>query len=167
MKLDLIDLQQKDTPAFKKMFQDAFQKGFEDKFGKSDLIILPEKDIDFSLNHKGSHAYKAVMNNEMVGGVVVVINEETQINELHLLCVKNDVQSKGIGREIYFEIERLFPNTKKWTTCTPCFETRNIHFYTEVCGFKITRRYDEIDTPEGFVGDGGEGMFDLEKEMEK
>ena len=50
--------------------------------------ILPEKDIDNSLNTKGALAYKAVVNNKIVGGAIVVINEETRHNELHFLYVK-------------------------------------------------------------------------------
>ena len=43
---------------FKKNVQCAFQKGFEDVFGKCEETILPEKDIDQSLNGKGSVAYE-------------------------------------------------------------------------------------------------------------
>ena len=48
--------------------QEAFQKGFEEHFGKSEQTILPERDIDASLSAKGAIAYKAVLDGEMVGG---------------------------------------------------------------------------------------------------
>ena len=60
--------------------QCAFQKGFEDVFGKCEETILPEKDIDQFLNGKGSVAYKAVLDGETVGGVIVSIDTETQHN---------------------------------------------------------------------------------------
>ena len=45
--------------------------------------------------------------------------------------------SKGIGYAAWQEVERLYPDTKVWETCTPYFETRNIHFYVNKCGFHI------------------------------
>ena len=149
--------------------QEAFQKGFEDAFGKTDAVILPEKEIDQSVNAEGSAVYKAVVDGEMVGGAVVIINESTQHNHLDLLFVKNGVQSNGIGKKIWFELERIYPNTKVWETCTPYFDKRNIHFYVNVCGFHITEFFNEKhpmpDTPDDFVGDGNEGMFAFKKQM--
>lgn len=37
-------------------------------------MVLPEKDIDRSLNTEGVAVYKAVVDGEMAGGAVVVIN---------------------------------------------------------------------------------------------
>lgn len=110
-KLELLN--KEDLPIFKKDMQEAFQIGFEENYGKTDGTILPKKDIDESLNTKGSIAYKAVVDNKIVGGAVVVINEETKHNDLHLLYVKYE-------REI---------------------------------------------NEEGFIGDGGDGMFILQKVM--
>ena len=126
-------------------------------------------EIDQSLNAEGSAVYKAVVDGEMVGGAVVIINESTQHNHLDLLFVKNGVQSNGIGKKIWFELERIYPNTKVWETCTPYFDKRNIHFYVNVCGFHITEFFNEKhpmpDTPDDFVGDGNEGMFAFKKQM--
>lgn len=169
MNFSLLPVEEKDLVQYKKMAQDAFQKGYEDKFGKTDEIILPEKDIDQSLNAKGAAAYKAVVDGETVGGAVVVINEETRHNELGLLFVKYGVQNKGIGKTIWNKIEELYPETKVWETCTPYFDRRNIHFYVNVCGFHIVEFFNEKhpmpDTPEDFIGDGNEGMFSFIKQM--
>lgn len=62
-------LNKEDLPIFKKDMQEAFQIGFEEDSGKIDGTILPEKDIDESLNTKGSIAYKAVVDNKIVGGL--------------------------------------------------------------------------------------------------
>lgn len=61
MNLELVLMEQNDVPKFKKDIQEAFQKGFEAVFGKTEKTILPEKDIDESLNGKGAVAYKAVI----------------------------------------------------------------------------------------------------------
>ena len=161
-KLAIMDVN--DIPLFKKEIQEAFQKGFEEVYGPTEGIILPETDIDQSLNTNGAIAYKALLDNKVVGGAVVVINEETQHNDLHLIYVKHDNQTKGIGKQMWDEIERLHPETKVWETCTPCFEKRNIHFYVNKCKFHIVEYLREIEQ-EGFIGDGGDGMFVFQKVM--
>ena len=169
MNFSLLPIENNDLSQFKKDMQETFQKGFEKDFGPSDMLILPEKDIDNSLQTKGAIAYKAIVDGEMVGGAIVVINEETQHNELHFLYVKYGVQSKGIGKDIWDEIEKLHPKTKVWETCTPYFEKRNIHFYVNKCKFHIVEFSNEINSDdnmnEDFVGDGGEGMFIMKKFM--
>ena len=61
VKVDDCDLEQ-----YKKDMQEAFQKGFEEDFGKTDEIILPEEDINRSLTTKGSVVYG------LVGMIVLV-----------------------------------------------------------------------------------------------
>lgn len=166
MRFELFPVEAGDLQQYKLDMQEAFQKGFENKFGKTDAIILPEKDIDQSLDTEGAAAYKAVVDGEMAGGAVVVINEKIQRNHLELLFVRYGTQGKGIGKKIWFELERLYPNTKVWETCTPYFEKRNIHFYVNVCGFHITEFVnDRHSMPDDFIGDGNEGMLQFEKQM--
>ena len=50
-----------DLEQYKKDMQEAFQKGFEEEFGKTEEVILPREDIDKSLQTKGAIAYKAVV----------------------------------------------------------------------------------------------------------
>lgn len=170
MNFELFPMTENDIPVFKKDIQEAFQKGFEDVYGTTDATVLPEKDIDQSLSAKGSVAYKAVVDGVFIGGAVVMINEETQHNHLDLLYVKYGTQTKGIGYKIWSAIEQQYPETKVWETCTPYFEKRNIHFYVNKCGFHIVKFINEKnpdpDMPEDFIGDGGEGMFVFEKNMQ-
>ena len=161
-KLEL--MKNEDLVKFKKDIQEAFQKGFEDVYGPTEVTVLPEEDINQSLNAKGAIAYKAIVDNEMIGGAVVVINNETQHNDLHLLYVKYGIQTKGIGKMIWDEIEKLHPDTLVWETCTPCFEKRNIHFYVNKCKFHIVEYIREMEQKE-FIGDGGDGMFTFQKVM--
>ena len=149
--------------------QDAFQKGYEAYYGKCEDIIIPEKDIMQSYNAKGAWTFVAEEDGKIVGGAIVAINEETQINELHILYVKVGVQSKGIGFFIWNEIEKQFPNTRIWKTCTPYFDKRNINFYVNKCKFHIVEfinKYHHDKTlDDDFIGDAGEGMFEFEKIM--
>lgn len=171
MNFILSELEPDELNQFKSDMQEAFQKGFEDIYGKTEGIILPAQDIDRSLNEQGSIAYKAVVDGNMVGGAVIVIDEITQHNHLHLLYVKYGVQAKGIGFAIWNEVEKLHPHTKVWETCTPYFEKRNIHFYVNKCGFHIIKyqyRYNHaLEIEEDFIGDGNEGMFIFQKEMKQ
>ena len=75
-----------------------------------------------------------------------------------------------------YEVERLYPETRVWETCTPYFEKRNIHFYVNRCGFHIVEFFnshhpDPHDPETGEMNDyGGEdggfdGMFRFEKQM--
>lgn len=72
---------------YKKEMQRAFQLGAEAEYGETDMQILPEADIDHSLNTDGAIAYAAVLNDDIVGGAIVVINEQTQHNHLDFFFV--------------------------------------------------------------------------------
>ena len=108
------------------MYKKHFKKGMKIIFGKCEEIIIPEKDIMKSYNKKGSQTFVVEDDGKIFGGAIVVINKKTQINDLHILYVKVGVQSKGVGYFIWNEIEKLFPETKIWKTCTPYFDKRNI-----------------------------------------
>ena len=95
-KLEMI--MEEDLVQYKVDMQEAFQKGFEAEFGESEVQILREQDIDNSLKSKGAVAYKAVVDEAMVGGAIVGIDEETQHNHLDFLYVIDGTQSKGIGK---------------------------------------------------------------------
>ena len=168
-KIQVIPMDERDRPAFIAMAQEAFQKGFEEHFGKTEETILPEVDVIRSLTGKGAVAYKALLDGEMVGGAIVAIDGQTQHNHLDILFVKCGLQGKGVGKAIWTAIERRHPQTRVWETCTPCFDRRNIHFYVNVCGFQVNEffhaRHPMPDTPDDFIGDGHEGMFGFVKRM--
>lgn len=159
--LEAEDIKQTSRPHFKKVLKTNSEKRKKQFFLK--------RIIDQSLDSKGAAAYKAVLDGETVGGAIVVIDEKTQHNHLDLLYVKYGIQGKGIGKKIWFMLEKLYPDTKVWETCTPYFKKRNIHFYVNVCGFYIVEFFNEKhpmpDTPDDFIGDGNEGMFAFRKQM--
>lgn len=168
MELLLEAVRDQDLAQYKKDMQEAFQKGYEAAYGKAEGMVLPEKDIDCTLKGKGAIAYKAIIGSEIVGGAVVRIDMGTRRNCLDLLFVKYGMQGMGIGTNIWLALDALYPDTEIWETCTPYFEKRNIHFYVNVCGFHIVRYFHETypmpETPEDFIGDGHEGMFELRKQ---
>lgn len=167
MDFKLLPVTEEDMAEFKRDMQEAFQKGAAEEFTESNVEILPEKDIDESLSKKGAFAYKAVVDGEMVGGTIVVIDTEKHHNHLDFLFVKCGVQSKGIGQKIWNEIERLYPDTKVWETCTPYFEKRNLHFYINRLGFHAVEffnpRHKDPHIPDDMVG--GDYFFRFEKTM--
>ena len=133
----LVPLKNEELAEFKREMQKAFQLGYEQEFGPCKEAVLPEEDIDRSLNSKGAFAYAARINGELAGGAIVVIDTNSGHNHLDLLFVKSGTQSKGVGQAIWEKIESLYPDTRAWETCTPYFEKRNIHFYVNRCGFHI------------------------------
>lgn len=167
MNFQLLPVIQEDLTDYKKDMQEAFQKGAAAQFSDLGTEILPEKDIDLVLSKTGAFAYKALADGEMVGGAIVVIDEETQHNHLDFLYVKYGTQSRGIGQAIWQEIEKLHPETRVWETLTPYFEKRNIHFYVNCCGFKIVEffnpQHKDPHIPEDMVG--GDYFFRFEKKM--
>lgn len=144
MSFQLIPLSPQNLTQFKADMQASFQQGAVKEFSDVNIEILPEKDINNSLSANGSFAYEALLNGELVGGAIVLINEETQHNHLDFLYVKNGFHSKGLGRLIWNTIEKLYPDTKIWETHTPYFDKRNIHFYVNKCGFHIVEYYNEF-----------------------
>ena len=110
--------------------QRAFKYGAMEEFGKrddhceEDGEIISRKTIEDSIDN--GVAYRIREDGRIVGGLVLTINEETQHNHLDLLFVTPAVHSKGVGTAAWKEVERLYPETKVWETCTPYFETRNL-----------------------------------------
>jgi len=167
MDFKLLTIEDKDLAVFKRDMQEAFQLGamaWEDNLEEE---ILPESHIDRSLSAKGSIAYKAVMDGHMCGGAIVVINGNH--GHLDFLYVKNGTQSKGIGQKIWNAVEFMHPEVSLWETCTPYFDTRNLHFYINCCGFSAVEFYNpkHMD-PNAPDGDDGEDLFfRFEKRIER
>lgn len=102
------------------------------------------------------------------------MKNEGEHGDLELLFVSPDAHSKGVGYTAWCAIEKMFPQVTVWETCTPYFETRNIHFYVNKCGFHIVEFYnqkhpDPYDPETGqentFEEDSSDGMFRFEKRV--
>ena len=158
--------------------QRAFKYGAMEEFGKrddhceEDGEIISRKTIENSIDNGA--AYRIREDGRIVGGLVLTIHEETQHNHLDLLFVNPTAHSKGVGTAAWKEVERLYPETKVWETCTPYFETRNIHFYVNKCGFHIVEFFNshhpdphdpETGEENSYEGEDFNGMFRFEKQM--
>ena len=157
--------------------QRTFKYGAMEEFGHRDGHceeageIISRETIQRCI-HDGV-AYRIREDGRIVGGLVLQINESTQHNHLDLLFVCPEAHSKGIGFAAWKEVERLYPDTRVWETCTPYFETRNIHFYVNKCGFHIVEFFNshhpdphDPETGEEENYEEGGGMFRFVKIME-
>ncbi|MBR5931899.1 MAG: GNAT family N-acetyltransferase [Lachnospiraceae bacterium] len=149
----------------------AFKYGAMEEFGEQDNHfeeegeIISRKTIERCIDE--GVAYRIREDGRIVGGLILKIDEETQHNQLEILFIDPKVHSKGIGQAAWQEVERLYPETKVWETCTPYFETRNIHFYVNRCGFHIVEFYNSHHPDPHYPdGDGeNDGFFRFEKRM--
>ena len=178
-KVKLVPLTAEDREQFITDNQEAFNYGALEEFGRrddhfeEDGQIISRKVIEESIDAEGAETYRIVENETNVGGMVLRIDPETHRNELELLFVSPKAHSKGIGYAAWLAAEALHPETEVWETCTPYFETRNIHFYVNKCGFHIVEFFNPLhpdpnDPDEPLPEDEGgmaEGMFRFEKRM--
>lgn len=166
----IISVEDKNT--FINEIQEAFQNSYVQEFGKFEKIILPTNDIEDSFQAKGSEAYIAEIDGERVGGTIIVVDDATGYNSLHLLYVKSSVQNSGNGFKIWQAIEELHPETKIWETHTPYYDKRNIHFYVNRCGFKIVEFFNpkhkdphQTNDTAGNIPEENNYFFRFEKEI--
>lgn len=168
MEFKLLKLASADREQFETDMQEAFNKGAESYSGKEEHV-LPEADIEEALNTEGAVAYKVMMDEKMVGGAIVNIDPATKHNRLDFLYVKAGYQGKRIGQQIWQGLEKRYPQTTVWETCTPYFDQRNIHFYINKLGFHAVEFYNQYHQDpaetETYAGHNSPGMFRFEKKM--
>lgn len=158
-KIELIPLTEDDREQFILDNQWAFKHGALYEFGERDNHIdedgeiISRKTIEMCMDGEGAETYRIVVGGKRVGGVILHVNDETQINELDTLFVAPEEHSKGIGYGAWLAIESLHPETKIWKTCTPYFDKRNIHFYVNKCGFQINEFWCQYFKPDFDIPD--------------
>lgn len=137
--IKLLPLQASDQAQFIKDNQWAFKYGSMIEFGERNTefeepgeIISRQTIID---SIEEGTAYRIWDDEQIVGGVV--IHTDGKRGYLDLLFTDPKVHSQGVGYQAWCEIEKMYPEIEVWETFTPYFETRNIHFYVNKCGFKI------------------------------
>lgn len=176
-KVTLVPLTANDREQFILDNQWSFKHGALYEFGERDNHIdfdgeiISRKTIESCLDAKNSEAYRITVDGRVVGGVILSIDNETNINELDTLFIAPEEHSKGIGYGTWLAIEELHPETKVWKTCTPYFDKRNIHFYINKCGFQADEFWCEYFKPSRPMPDempedeGPDEMFSFIKVM--
>lgn len=172
----LVPLEQDDREQFILDNQEAFNYGALEEFGmrddhlEEDGQIISRETIEKSID--SGIAYRIMDGDKKVGGTVIRIDGTR--GDLDLLFTSPEVHSKGIGYAAWCEIERLHPEVEVWETVTPYFETRNIHFYVNRCGFHIVEYYNRYHKDPSEHEEAGEcmqdsmdGMFRFEKRMKQ
>ncbi|MGN0844689.1 MAG: GNAT family N-acetyltransferase [Kiritimatiellia bacterium] len=137
-----------------------------DNHFEEDGEIIARRTILASLETPGAQAFRILLKGKIVGGLILVIDEPNRKGSLDILFVDPTAHSHGIGQAAWAEVETMFPEIEVWTTHTPYFETRNIHFYVNRLGFHIVEYYNarHPDPHHGYIGDADcGGMFRFEK----
>ncbi len=134
------------------------------------MRIISRKTIESCIDDPQNEVYRIISEGKKVGGVILKINKETNINELEILFTSPNEHSKGIGYGAWLAVEALHPETKVWKTCTPYFDKRNIHFYVNKCKFKIDEFWCEYlkpshEMPDDEHNEGPDEMFHFIKVM--
>ena len=170
-KITLCPLTPDDRDAFIRDNQVAFKYGAMEEFGlrddhfEEDGEIISRKTIERSID-RGA-AYRILRDGEKVGGLILKIDGTH--GELEILFVTPAAHSQGVGYAAWRAVEAMHPEVKLWETCTPYFETRNIHFYVNRCGFHIVeffnRFHPDPHDPDAFDDQFPDGMFRFEKQI--
>lgn len=172
--ITLAPLTQGDREQFILDNQEAFRYGALEEFGLRDDHFEEEGEVISRSTIEQAidtgEAYRILQNGKAVGGVVLRVAGNR--GDLDLLFVSPHSHSKGIGYAAWRAVEELHPEVEVWETVTPYFETRNIHFYVNRCGFHIVEFYNshhpDPNEPEpDREGDRQfpDGMFRFEKRM--
>ena len=171
----LSPLTQEDREQFILDNQWAFRHGAMLEFGlrdhhiDADGEIISRATIERSIDDPKSETYRILLNEKIVGGLILSIDRETHHNHLDILFVSPEAHTRGIGYGAWKAVEALHPETKVWETCTPYFDKRNIHFYVNKCGSQIVEFFcgfhPENSPSENIPPEGPDEMFRFQKVM--
>jgi GNAT superfamily N-acetyltransferase len=136
--------------------------------------IPSDTELKDSFGAPESEVLHVTANGVNVGGMVLGIHPAGRRTSLDLFFIDPEHHSRGLGRLAWLAAERRHPDTRVWETATPYFETRNIHFYVNVCGFRIVEFFNphhpdprsREDEPHGRDEDD-DLMFRFEKVMRR
>ena len=171
----LVPLTEEDRESFIMDNQRAFKYGATEEFGMRDNHFEEEGEIisRVTIEHAIDHgeAYRIISDGKKVGGVILRVKGNR--GDLGILFVNPDVHSRGIGYAAWCAVEMMHPEVDVWETMTPYFETRNIHFYVNRCGFHIVEFFNSHHPEPNNPGEGQyeeedgmmDGMFRFEKRI--
>ena len=90
MNIELRPLDKSEEEIFVRENQAAFDKAAIEEFGPQEESVIPREDIISSIHAENAEAFRIIVDGKPVGGVVVAIHPDTQVNSLHLLFVSPD-----------------------------------------------------------------------------
>lgn len=172
--LHLVAAQPDDLDDVARRIQRAFTDGAIQGFGYDlDEPIPSDEDVHSSLRGTNVEVLHIMRGSERVGAASVSIDSATDVNSLDFFVIDGTGQNSGLGTRAWSLIEQRYPQTRIWTTMTPYFDTRNIHFYVNKCGFTIVEffhaRHPDSHAPgagrDETATDGTDKMFAFEKVM--
>lgn len=134
-----------DLQELKRKIQEAFEVAVVENFGEQDEPIPTDKELELTFQSSDTVIYHILLGNKKIGGAILGIHPETQNNSLEFFFISPEYHNKGFGLAAWKAIEKKYPETKVWKTVTPYFEKRNIHFYVNKCGFKITEFWNKYN----------------------
>ena len=139
---ELVPAAQDELPDLVPRVQAAFAIAVVEETGEALTEPIPsDAEVWESFDDPHSEILHIVADGRRIGGAVVSIPADTQLNSLDLFFIDPGFHGQGFGRRAWQAIEKRYPLTRVWETMTPHFETRNIHFYVNVCGFRIVEFY--------------------------
>ena len=135
--ITLAPLEPDDREQFTADNQEAFlhgaTQGFDmrDDHFEEDGQIIFRGTIERAIGGEHAEAWRIVVGDRAVGGIVLNIDRTARRGELELLFASPDAHSnsRGIGQAAWREVERMRPGVRTWGLVIPYFEKRNIHFH--------------------------------------
>ena len=147
------------------------QYGMRDDRVEESEEVISRKTIERCIDGDKAETYRIVCDGNVVGGLILQIDQQNAKGELEILFVHPEAHSKGIGQAAWKAVEAMHPEIRVWETITPYFEKRNIHFYVNRLGFHIVEFWNKYqhgpsvpeDTDENWRED--DEMFRFQKIM--
>lgn len=137
MQIEFLQVTNLEQNQFIENLQKAFAVTIHQEFDKSKENLIPSSTaIVNSIQAKGAESFFILLDGKNIGGFIVNINKKTQHNFLDFFYINKGYEGQNIGQQVWQAIEKRYPQTKCWSTITPYFEKRNIHFYINKCKFK-------------------------------
>lgn len=121
------------TPVMKRAFDDDAKKHLGKEGGGPPGYDDGEFFRTWLLPYKESIGYKILLDENVIGGLIVWILPEGH-NILGTIFVDPNFQDQGVGTQSWSFIEATYPKTKSWRLATPEWAVKNHHFYQK-CGF--------------------------------
>lgn len=125
--ISLARLQENDREQFILDNQRAFKYGAQEEFGMRDdrteegEEVISRKTIERSMNGEHAETYRIVRDGNVVGGLILQIDQQHAKGELEILFVNPEAHSKGIGQAAWKIVEAMHPEIRVWETMTPYF----------------------------------------------